>query len=208
MTYDLTDNERIKVSNPQDLYPIMQSILLREDVIDQDREHLWVVSLASNRMILNIERIAIGSVKAVVVEPMEVFSFALTKRARSIILVHNHPSGELSPSKADKQITDRIYQSGLILGTPLEDHLIITPTSFYSFSATGLLKEISKSLDYKPPYVALDEGLQKGIEKGIEKGIKKRTREIARTMKAEGVPIDQIMRITGLTKQQVRNLKI
>lgn len=61
---------------------------------------------------------------------MEVFSFALQKRAVKIILCHNHPSGELNPSDADKDVTDRLIQVGIILNCHVADHLIITPKTF------------------------------------------------------------------------------
>jgi len=86
----------------------MQKILLREEKIDQDHEHFWIVGLANNNRILFIELIGFGSVNRTVAEPMDVFSFALQKRAVNIILVHNHPSGEVKPSDADKDLTDRM----------------------------------------------------------------------------------------------------
>ena len=77
--------------------------------------------------ILYIELIALGSYKSVDVEPMNVFRVAVMKNASRVILVHNHPSGSLTPSDADKDITDRLIQVGRILNIDLIDHLIITP---------------------------------------------------------------------------------
>src|SRR5689334_19092723 len=93
--------KQIRILNSQDLYAVMQKVLLRENKIDRDREHFWVVSLAQNNTILSIELISMGSVKTTVVEPMEVFSVALQKRSVKIVLVHNHPSGNLQPSAED-----------------------------------------------------------------------------------------------------------
>jgi DNA repair protein RadC len=73
----------------------MQQILLREDKIDQNREHFWVIGLANNNRILFIELVSLGTVNRTLVEPMEVYSLALQKRAVKIILCHNHPSGIL-----------------------------------------------------------------------------------------------------------------
>ena len=81
MDIKLTDAEKIKILNSDDIYGIMQKILLRENKIDQNREHFWVIGLENNNRLLFIELIGLGSVKKVIAEPMEVFSFALQKRA-------------------------------------------------------------------------------------------------------------------------------
>ncbi|MEO1385510.1 MAG: JAB domain-containing protein, partial [Bacteroidota bacterium] len=130
MTIRLSDKDKIKVLNSGDLYGIMQRILLRENKIDRDREHFWVVGLASNLRILFIELVSLGTVNKAIVEPMEVFSLALQKRAIYVILVHNHPSGDLIPSKEDKDVTDRLIQTGLIVNTLVLDHLIISEENY------------------------------------------------------------------------------
>ena len=79
MNIKLTEAERIKILNSDDLYGIMQKILLREHKIDQNREHFWVIGLENNHRILFIELISLGSVNKTIAEPMEVFSFALKK---------------------------------------------------------------------------------------------------------------------------------
>lgn len=76
---------------------------------------------------------------------MEVFSFALQKRAVEIILCHNHPSGELKPSEGDKDASDRLIQVGIIVDTEVLDHLIISTKSYLSFKYTGLLDELKKA---------------------------------------------------------------
>eukprot|EP01090_Pellita_catalonica_P019836 TRINITY_DN6863_c0_g1_i1.p1 TRINITY_DN6863_c0_g1~~TRINITY_DN6863_c0_g1_i1.p1 ORF type:complete len:130 (-),score=5.73 TRINITY_DN6863_c0_g1_i1:2-391(-) len=114
MDIKLTEQEKIKILNSDDIYGIMQKILLRESKIDQNREHFWVIGLANNNRILFIELISLGTINATLVEPMEVFSLALQKRAVKIILCHNHPSGELTPSENDKNLTDRLIQVGII----------------------------------------------------------------------------------------------
>ncbi len=110
-----------------DVYSIMQRVLLRDNQIDQEKEHLWMIGMNQAGYILYIELIALGSYKSVDVEPMNVFRVAVMKNASRVILVHNHPSGSLTPSDADKDITDRLIQVGRILNIDLIDHLIITP---------------------------------------------------------------------------------
>ncbi|CAA6826957.1 MAG: DNA repair protein RadC, partial [uncultured Aureispira sp.] len=152
MDIQLTDSEKIKILNSDDIYGIMQKILLREQKIDQNREHFWVIGLENNHRILFIELVSLGTVNQALVKPMEVFSLALQKRAVKIILCHNHPSGELKPSDADKDITDKLIQVGIIVNTPVLDHLIISTKSYLSFGDIGLFQELELSTKYVPPY--------------------------------------------------------
>ena len=171
MDIKLTKEERIKILNSDDIYGIMQRILLRENKIDQNREYFWVIGLENNNRILFIELISLGTVNKTIAEPMEVFSFALQKRAVKIVLCHNHPSGELKPSEADKDTSDKLIQVGIIVDTQVLDHLIISDKSYLSFNDIGLLDELKLSTKYVPKYV-------------LEQRIKKEATEIAETKKA------------------------
>ena len=204
MTIKLTEAEKIRVLSGQSLYEVMQRILLREEIIDQNREHFWVVGLEVNLRILFIELVSMGSVKATVVEPMEVFSLALQKRAVQVILVHNHPSGNLKPSKADINVTDRLYQVGKIVDCPVIDHFIISTESYNSFAATGLLEEISKSEKYVPAYVLK----KKWEDKALEIGKRSEKIEIAKEMKRKDLDRRLIAEVTGLTIQEVDALRV
>jgi len=73
------------------------------------------------------------------------------------ILAHNHPSGSLKPSKEDIDITDRLYQCGLILNIPIHDHIILNMTTFITFKALELMAKIEKSLKFKPHYKIVEE---------------------------------------------------
>ncbi|MCH2218686.1 MAG: DNA repair protein [Flavobacteriales bacterium] len=204
MNIKLTEAERIKILNSDDLYGIMQKILLREQKIDQNREHFWVIGLENNNRILFIELISLGTVNKTLVEPMEVFSFALQKRAVSIILCHNHPSGELRPSDEDKDITDRLIQVGIIVDLKVIDHLIISNKSYLSFKDIGLLEELEKSTKYVPPYV-----LAKRMKKeAAEIAKRKNTIEIAKQLKRNGVDNETISLSTGLTIEEVEKLRV
>ena len=91
MNIELSNDQKIKILCSDDLYLVMQGILLREQKIDQNREHLWTVSLDSAHRILNIELVSMGTVSSTPVEPMEVFSVPLQKRTVKLMVVHNHP---------------------------------------------------------------------------------------------------------------------
>lgn len=204
MNVKLTDAEKIKILNSDDIYGIMQRILLREDKIDQNREHFWVIGLENNNRILFIELISLGTVNKTLAEPMEVFSFALQKRAVKIILCHNHPSGELQPSEGDKDISDRLIQVGIIVDVKVIDHLIISDKSYLSFKDIGLLDKLEKSTKYVPPYV-LAERIKK---EATEIANKNKAIEIAKTMKREGENIEKIALFTGLSIEEVKKLRV
>ena len=204
MDIKLTEEERIKILNSDDIYGIMQKILLRENKIDQNREHFWVIGLENNNRILFIELISLGSVNKAIAEPMEVFSFALQKRAVKIILCHNHPSGELKPSETDKDISDRLIQVGIIVNTEVIDHLIISNKSYLSFKDIGLLDELKKSTKYVPTYV-LEQRIRKEV---IEITTRKNNIEIAKKMKRKGIDENTIAELTGLTLEEVKKLKV
>lgn len=203
MDIQLSEEDKIKVLNGDDLYAIMQKILLRENKIDRNREHFWIVGLENNNRILFIELISLGSVNATIAEPMEVFSLALQKRAVKIILVHNHPSGELIPSDSDIDTTDRLLQVGKIVNTPVIDHLIISETSFYSFTFTGLLKEFQDSTKWIPKYKEIER-----IKKQAEKmGRKAGFIEVAKKALEKGLPVDVVIELTGLSKKEIEAIK-
>lgn len=164
MTIKLTKKQKIKILNGEDVYNIMQDILLRESKIDRNKEHLWVIALSRNNSILLIELIVLGTVRAITVEPMEVFSVVLQKRAVKMILVHNHPSGNLEPSDADIQMTDKMQAIASFLDVPMIDHLIITETGFFSFMESGLLGKIMRESSFDLTFSKITK-LVKTIEK-------------------------------------------
>jgi len=196
MNIKLNKDQKIKIKDGYDLYVVMQQILLRQQKIDRNREHVWAVGLATDNSILHIELVSMGTINKSLVEPMEVFSFALQKRAVKLILVHNHPSGSLEPSESDIDITDRLVQTGVIVNLPLVDHLIITELSFYSFEQSGLMSRIRKSRKYVPGYVIVDEH------------VKAKAVGMARAMKSNGEPTEKIMKYTGLSEQEIGEIDI
>ncbi len=207
MNIKLANKTKIQIQNAEDIYSVMQRILMREEKVDRGREHLWTISLDNANKILNIELVSMGSFKATIVEPMEVFSIPLQKRAVHLVLVHNHPSGTLKPSDADKDITDRLIQVGRIMKVPILDHLIITESSYYSFANSGLLDELSKSLKYVPAFEIKKRYEKQAEKKGKEKGNREGKKAIAKTMKDGGYPLEEIIKLTGLSKGIIERLK-
>ena len=207
MRVRLTKEQRIQVLNSQDVYKIMQQILLRENKIGRTKEHIWVVCLSYSHRILLIELTTMGTMKKSVIDATEVFSFALQKRASKVILVHNHPSGNLEPSPEEKDITDRMYQAGLFLELPLIDHLIIDEEKFYSFAESGLLAKIRMSKKYLLPYKEEEERLKKqGEKRGREAGAKDKAVEMAKALKKKGMDPAAIAEVSGLSLEEIQKL--
>ncbi len=106
----------------------------------ENREHMCVMLLNVKNHIIAWETISIGSLDASVVHPREVFRPAIIKGAASIILVHNHPSGDPTPSKEDLEVTARMVQVGKIMNISVLDHIIIGGDSFVSIKEKGVIK--------------------------------------------------------------------
>lgn len=102
-------------------------------------EHFYVLLLSRNNKLLGIYEVSKGGFAGTVVDPKIIFIAALKGCASSIILAHNHPSGNLKPSLSDIKITTRLVEAGEILEIPVVDHLIITEDGYLSFSEEGLL---------------------------------------------------------------------
>jgi DNA repair protein RadC len=114
------------IRNAQDVYEYLQ------DMRNLSKEHLRGLYLNSHNRIIRDEVISIGTINANIIHPREVFRIALESNAVAVILAHNHPSGESTPSKEDVDITEQIVQAGKILGIPLIDHIVIAKDSYAS----------------------------------------------------------------------------
>ena len=105
-----------------------------------DREHFVGLYLNSANGLIGIHTISIGILNGALVHPREVFKLAYMMGAASVIISHNHPSGNVEPSSEDLSITRQLVEAGKILGIPLHDHIIVTEHAGYtSFAERGLL---------------------------------------------------------------------
>ncbi len=133
-------NERVlnkkieKITSSKDVYDIMASRLS-----SLKKEYFYAILLDSKNVIIAKEVISIGDLSSTVVNPREVFKPAIKKSAKSMILVHNHPSGNPKPSTEDFLITDRLVEAGDILDIHVLDHIVIGNSSYYSFKKEGNL---------------------------------------------------------------------
>ncbi|MFN3802182.1 RadC family protein [Belliella pelovolcani] len=125
---------RQAVTKSADIYEIMRPLLLDEQV-----EYFYVLLLNRRSHIIKKVLISKGGTSATVVDPKVIFKIALQHLADAIILVHNHPSGQLSPSEQDKRLTTKISDASKALDINLLDHVIFTDNGYYSFADYGLL---------------------------------------------------------------------
>ena len=113
--------------------------IMKPHLSDLPYEEFWVILLNRANEVMRKERISMGGVAGTVVDPKIIFKIALEPLASSIILVHNHPSGQLVASQEDKSITQKLKEAGKILDIPILDHIIFADKSYLSFADESLL---------------------------------------------------------------------
>ncbi|MCO5248865.1 MAG: DNA repair protein RadC [Chitinophagales bacterium] len=113
--------------------------LLAPTIADLPHEEFWVILLNRRNILLKHKKITQGGYSGTIVDIRQIFNWAISEKAASMILAHNHPSGTLSPSEADTTITNRICQAGNLLDIKVIDHIIVTNRGYYSFSEKGQL---------------------------------------------------------------------
>jgi DNA repair protein RadC len=104
-----------------------------------DKEHFMILHLDSKNRIIKDEIVSIGTLNASIIHPREVFKSAIKESANSIILVHNHPSGDPEPSIEDEKITQKLFEAGDLLSIKVLDHVIIGKENYYSFNENKIL---------------------------------------------------------------------
>ena len=131
MTYLQKSNITIKGS--QHVARVFLDLLALEDTIDQEKEHFYVMHLDVKSRVKMVELVSLGTLDRSLVHPRETFRRALVAGSASIIVAHNHPSGEVEPSDADTKTTHSLFEAGKLLGITLLDHIILVNDKFFSF---------------------------------------------------------------------------
>ncbi len=138
MVIHLKDTTNI-ISDAKSVWQICKDLLKAEDAVDQDKEHFWVFHLDSRNKIKFLELVSLGILNSSMVHPREVFTRAVGERSAQVIIAHNHPSGDQSPSADDVAVTKRLAKAGEILGIEVLDHIIVTQSGFTSFREKSLM---------------------------------------------------------------------
>lgn len=123
---------RQKFKSPEDVFKYVIDTLKFED-----REHFLVVGLNTKNVIIGRHLVSIGTLNQTLVHPREVFNWAIKNRCASVVIVHNHPSGFVEPSREDLMLTERIVEAGKIIGIKVLDHIIVSADSYYSLKSNG-----------------------------------------------------------------------
>lgn len=117
-----------ELTSPKSVFEFMGQELQK-----YDREFFCVLNLKSNNQVINMNVVSVGTLNTALAHPREVFKSAVLSNAAGIILLHNHPSGNCSPSLEDHSITKRMQAAGKIMGIPVMDHVIVAGNDYYSF---------------------------------------------------------------------------
>ena len=113
--------------------------LMRRHLVDLNHEEFWIILLGRSSKVIGKELISKGGLSGTVADPKIIFHIALQQQASGIILIHNHPSGNLKPSHLDVSLTKKLSEAGRLLDIQILDHLIIGDTGYYSFADESLL---------------------------------------------------------------------
>ncbi len=126
--------KKARITSSVDAYDIIRPYLM-----DLSHEQFWVLLLNRANEVIRPFQVSIGGVAGTVADPKIIFKSAIEYLASAIILVHNHPSGNLTPSQADKDLTKRVKEAGRLLDIPILDHLIFGDNGYFSFADEGIL---------------------------------------------------------------------
>jgi|ERR1035437_918663 DNA repair protein RadC len=131
---ELTEMPKKKISSPKDFFELFQPIFKEEPV-----EIFIVAWLSSANRIIGFEKVSVGNLNSSIVDPRSVFRSAIVSNSASIIVGHNHPSGNPEPSNEDISITKKLVESGKVLGINVFDHLIFAEDTYTSFVERRLI---------------------------------------------------------------------
>ena len=130
----LIEKEIIKIERSEDIYNYVKN-----ELANKKNEYFYAILLDTKNVIISKEVISKGILDASLVHPREAFKAAVKKSAKSIIFVHNHPSGDMNPSKYDLLTTKKLVDAGNILDIKVLDHIIIADNDYYSFKKENLI---------------------------------------------------------------------
>lgn len=131
---EFVTEEKVKITSSKDAYE-----LIRSDLMDLPHEEFWIILTNRAQRVIKKLQISSGGVAGTVADPKLIFKVALEELASGILLVHNHPSGNLTASQADITLTNRMKESGKLLEIQILDHLIVAGKRYFSFADEGLL---------------------------------------------------------------------
>ncbi len=133
----------MKISSSQLAYNILRKHMI------QDVEELWCLALGPGLKLISVQMIFRGTVDACTAHPRDIFRFACMANASQLIIAHNHPSGDRTPSRQDLEFTQRVITVGWHIEIPIIDHLILTKSNYLSLADSGELTFFRKTNDWE-----------------------------------------------------------
>ena len=127
-----------KVSNPETLFNILTPLIAQHS----DVEKFYCIYLDAKNKVIDVEPIFSGSLSSCSVYPRELIKACLEKKAASLIIAHNHPSGDITPSREDIKITRKIFAACYVMGITLHEHLICGTGEYFSMESDGVLSNM------------------------------------------------------------------
>ena len=134
---------RAPIKSPQDIVPFIRNYAVSE------KEHFLLVTLNGGHEIIQIHVVSVGTLNRTLIHPREVFSIAIKENAAALIVCHNHPSGNCTPSKDDVIVTKNLIDVSIVMGIELLDHVIVSRESYFSFAENKLLFEQDEADSYE-----------------------------------------------------------
>ncbi|MDD5313152.1 MAG: DNA repair protein RadC [Dehalococcoidia bacterium] len=123
-----------KISSPQEAVKSVQ-----KELKGKKKEYFYIICLDTRNRVIGKGPVSIGNLDSSIVHPREVFKYAISSLAASVIFIHNHPSGDLEPSVEDISLTKRLFEAGELLGIPVLDHIIVNDHNFLSLKSRNLI---------------------------------------------------------------------
>jgi len=132
---------RMRNTDPRPVIDSARAVagIVPASVREAKKEHFLILCLNARRQLIHQETVSIGTLSASLVHPREVFSPAIQHASAAVVCVHNHPSGDPTPSSEDRDVTRRLQRAGELLGIPLADHVVVSASGFFSFREHGIL---------------------------------------------------------------------
>ncbi len=119
---------------PDDVYKMIKPKFAR-----LKKEHFVLLSFDTRNRVIGFDTISVGTLNASLVHPRELFGIAIRRHAASVIIVHNHPSGDPDPSDEDIKVTAKLVEAGKLMGIQVLDHIVVAQDSFYSFNSENVM---------------------------------------------------------------------
>ena len=180
-----------KYENSEQAYKIFKEILNYEEYDLRDREHFWVMGIDNVGYIVCIYIVALGGNNQVNMTAAEMLDIAVALKAKKIVLAHNHPSGNVEPSENDILTTNMLYHACYPFGIEILDHLIIGIDKYSSFEEKQIMDYLRNDKKYK----------------GYAEGLDDRIIEITKNLINMNFNIEDIIKATGFSKEDIERLK-